>query len=52
MPDVHLEYLALHLDRTNENPDLILGELLWVGGRQVFEFLRHGGMLIGSQLQL
>lgn len=52
VPHVHLQHLALHLDGADENPDLVLAEALRVGGGQLLEFFRHGGMLIGGDLQL
>ena len=52
MPDVHLQHLALHLDRADEHPDLFLIERLRVRRSQLFEFFRHRRVLIRGDLQL
>ena len=52
MSDVHLQNLALHLDRANQNPDLILRERLRVRRGQRFQFFGHGGMLVRGDLKL
>src|SRR5689334_12753868 len=52
VPDIHLQNLALHLDGADQNPDLVLRKRLGIGRRQGFQFLGHGGVLIGGHLKL
>jgi hypothetical protein len=42
----------LHLDRANEDPDLILREAIRIRCCQVLQFFRHRRVLIGGHLQL
>lgn len=49
--DVELQDLALHLDGTNQDPDLIGRELLGIRFRQPLQLVGHGGVLIGGGLQ-
>ncbi len=52
LPDVHLQNLALHFDRPDENPDLVAGEFLGVRVGQGFKLLRHRRVLVGGGLKL
>ena len=52
VPNVHLQYLALHFDRADQDPDLILRECLRIRRGQLFELFRHRRMLVGRDLQL
>jgi len=49
--DVELQDLALHLDGPDQDPDLIGRELLGIRFCQPFQFVGHGGMLVGRCLQ-
>jgi len=49
--DVELQDLTLHLDRANQDPNLVGREFLWVRFRQTFQLVRHRGMLVCRSLQ-
>lgn len=49
--DIELQDLTLDFKRPDQDPDLIRRKLLGVRLRQSFQFVGHGGMLVGCRLQ-
>ncbi|MGM0486305.1 MAG: magnesium transporter [Planctomycetota bacterium] len=49
--DVKRQDLALNFERSDQDPDLIGAKLLGIRFRQSLQFIRHGGMLVGSRLE-
>ena len=48
---VEMEDLALNLDRSDQNPDLVRRKPLRIGTGQTFQFLGHCGVLVGGRLE-